>query len=161
MQPTGTSAPNRLRTTPSWLLTQTAAHAGRLVSAALDRRHARGYHYRLLAALDETGPTSQADLGRHSGIDRSDIVSTLNDLADRHLVRRDPDPDDRRRNVVNITPAGRRELTHLQQALDTAQDTLLAPLDPTERRELVRLLDRLLTHHRGATHPTHPDQPES
>ncbi|GIJ76426.1 DNA-binding transcriptional regulator, MarR family [Micromonospora phaseoli] len=149
MQPTGTSEPHRLRSTPSWLLTQTAAHAGRLVSAALDRHHARGYHYRLLAALDDTGPASQADLGRHSGIDRSDIVSTLNDLADRHLVRRDPDPDDRRRNLVSITTAGRRELTHLQQALDTAQEALLAPLDTAQRHELVRLLGILLTHHKA------------
>ncbi|WP_433527868.1 MarR family winged helix-turn-helix transcriptional regulator [Micromonospora sp. CA-263727] len=149
MKPTGPAAPSRLHTTPSWLLTQTAAHAGRLVAAVLDTHQARGYHYRLLAALDETGPTSQADLGRHSGIDRSDIVATLNDLAGRHLVRRDPDPDDRRRNVVSITPTGRRELNHLQQALDTAQDTLLAPLDPAERQELVRLLDALLTHHSG------------
>ncbi|MEV2242547.1 MarR family winged helix-turn-helix transcriptional regulator [Micromonospora sp. NPDC049891] len=139
--------PGRLRTTPSWLLTQTAAHAGRLVTTALGAHHARGYHYRLLATLAETGPASQADLGRHSGIDRSDIVATLNDLADRHLVRREPDPTDRRRNIVHITPTGRRELTTLQHALDTAQDTLLAPLDPTDRRELVRLLDLLLTHH--------------
>ncbi|RIV37359.1 MarR family winged helix-turn-helix transcriptional regulator [Micromonospora radicis] len=145
MQPADT--PHDLRTTPSWLLTQTATHASRIVSTALGTRHARGYHYRLLATLAETGPASQADLSRHSGIDRSDIVATINDLADRDLVHRQPDPNDRRRNIIHITPAGRRELTHLQHALDTAQDTLLAPLDPTDRHELVRLLRRLLTHH--------------
>ncbi|MFV2100853.1 MarR family winged helix-turn-helix transcriptional regulator [Micromonospora sp. LOL_024] len=154
MQPTDTTPPHRLHTTPSWLLTQTAAHAARLISAALDRHHARGYHYRLLAALDDTGPASQAHLGRRSGIDRSDVVSTLNDLAGRHLVRREPDPDDRRRNLVSITPAGRRELTHLQQALDTTQEALLAPLDPAQRHELVHLLGILLTHHTGTEGPT-------
>ncbi|WBB53113.1 MarR family winged helix-turn-helix transcriptional regulator [Verrucosispora sp. WMMD573] len=147
MEQPSTPTPSRLRTTPSWLFTQTAAHAARIVTAALDTRHARGYHYRLLATLAETGPASQADLGRHSGIDRSDIVATLNDLADRHLVRRQPDPTDRRRNIVRITPAGQRELTHLQHALDTAQETLLAPLNPTDRHQLVRLLNLLLTHH--------------
>ncbi|MFD6754435.1 MarR family winged helix-turn-helix transcriptional regulator [Micromonospora gifhornensis] len=145
MQPTG--VPRQLSTTPSWLLTQTAAHASRIVSTALGTRHARGYHYRVLATLADTGPASQADLSRHSGIDRSDIVATINDLGDRDLVQRQPDPADRRRNIIHITPAGRRELTHLQHTLDAAQETLLAPLDPTERHELVRLLRRLLTHH--------------
>jgi MarR family transcriptional regulator, lower aerobic nicotinate degradation pathway regulator len=37
----------------------------------------RGYHYRLLAGLDEWGPASQAALGRGTGIDRSDITAAL------------------------------------------------------------------------------------
>jgi MarR family len=51
--------------------------------------------YRLLAALEEFGPSSQADLGRRTSIDRSDVVAALNELADRGLVRRAPDPEDR------------------------------------------------------------------
>lgn len=54
--------------------------------------HAHGYHYRLLATLEEFGPASQAALGRRSGIHVSDMVATINDLADRKLVERDPDP---------------------------------------------------------------------
>ncbi|MBY8875808.1 MarR family winged helix-turn-helix transcriptional regulator [Micromonospora sp. PLK6-60] len=143
----GTQPPARLRTTPSWLLTQTAAHAGRLVADGLGAVAARGYHYRLLAALHEGGPASQADLGRRCGIDRSDVVAALNELATRDLIRRDPDPDDRRRNVITLTPAGRRELHRMEQALDHVQTTLLAPLSGPERAELTRLLTALLDHH--------------
>ncbi|MEV6216850.1 MarR family transcriptional regulator [Nocardia sp. NPDC051833] len=53
---------------------------------------ARGYHYRLLATLAEFGPASQAELGRRSGIHVSDMVATINDLADNDLVERDPIP---------------------------------------------------------------------
>ncbi|MFI7490953.1 MarR family winged helix-turn-helix transcriptional regulator [Micromonospora echinaurantiaca] len=149
MDHTGESeTPTRLRTTPSWLLTQTAAHAGRLVSEGFGGIGARGYHYRILAALDEFGPASQADLGRRGGIDRSDVVATVNELAAKDLVVRAPDPADRRRNVITITPAGQRELRRMGETLAAVQDTLLAPLTATERGQLTRLLGKLLTHHR-------------
>ncbi|MEH0844606.1 MarR family transcriptional regulator [Micromonospora sp. CPCC 205711] len=142
------SAPDP-RALPSWLLTQSAAHASRLVADGLAAVHARGYHYRLLAALAEDGPASQADLGRRCGIDRSDVVAALNELAARDLVRRTPDPADRRRNVVTLTDTGRHELRRMGETLDQVQDTLLAPLSAADRAELTRLLTTLLEHHTG------------
>lgn len=139
--------PARLRTTPSWLLTQTAAHASRLVGDSFASVGARGYHYRVLATLDEFGPASQADLGRRGGIDRSDVVATVNELTARDLVVRAPDPTDRRRNVITLTAAGRTELHRMGQALAEVQETLLAPLTSTEREQLTRLLGKLLDHH--------------
>ncbi|WP_446214867.1 MarR family winged helix-turn-helix transcriptional regulator [Micromonospora sp. IBHARD004] len=141
--------PARLRATPSWLLTQTAAHAAHLVADGLGALDARGYHYRLLAALEEHGPASQADLGRRCGIDRSDVVAVLNELAAKNLVVRAPDPADRRRNVITLTDAGRRELRRMGETLDRVQDTLLAPLSGPERDQLTRLLTTLLDHHAG------------
>jgi DNA-binding MarR family transcriptional regulator len=145
--PIDSRTPARLLSTPSWLMTQTALHAHRLVSDGLAAVEARGYHYRLLAALDEFGPASQAALGRRSGIHLSDMVAAINELADRELVARTPDPADRRRNIVTITPAGRRQLRRLDKQLAKIQDELLAPLSPTERDQLTRLLTRLLDHH--------------
>jgi DNA-binding MarR family transcriptional regulator len=129
---------------PSWLLTQTAAHAHRLVSDRLAELDARGYHVRLLASLDEHGPASQADLGRRSGIHLSDVVAALNELAGQGLIERAPDPDDRRRNVVTITAAGRRQLRRLERQVARVQDELLAPLTPAEREQLADFLRRLL-----------------
>ena len=139
--------PSRLRNTPSWLVTQTATHASRLVSEGFTAADARGYHYRLLAALEEFGPASQAALGRRSGIDRSDVVAAINELADGGMVERARDPEDRRRNVVTITPGGVRQLRRLDGVLSEIQDELLAPLSADERDELARLLGRVLNHH--------------
>src|SRR3954469_3407215 len=102
--------PARWEGLPSWLLTQTAGHAQRLVGEAFSSVQARGYHYRLLATLEEFGPASQAALGRRSGIHLSDMVAAINELADRELVRRAPDPSDRRRNIISLTAAGKRQL---------------------------------------------------
>jgi DNA-binding MarR family transcriptional regulator len=139
--------PTRLAALPSWLMTQTALHAHRLVADGLAEADARGYHYRLLATLDESGPASQAELGRRSGIHFSDIVAALNELAEQGLVERAPDPADRRRNIITITPPGRRQLRRLDKRLTQVQDELLEPLSAAERAQLVTLLSRVLHHH--------------
>jgi MarR family transcriptional regulator, lower aerobic nicotinate degradation pathway regulator len=143
------AAPSALKALPSWLLTQSALHAQRIVADAFAAGEARGYHYRLLAALEEFGPASQATLGRRGGIDRSDVVAALNELADQGYIERAPDPADRRRNIVSLTPAGRRQLHRLDELVKQAQDEVFAPLSAADRDELARLLTRVLAHHTG------------
>jgi DNA-binding MarR family transcriptional regulator len=104
----------------------------------------------VLASLQDFGPGSQAALSGRTGIYRSDMVGVLNELAERDLVERTPDPDDRRRNVITISPQGRRHLRRLDKVLDDLHDELLAPLSPTERDQLMQLLTRLLDHHTQA-----------
>ncbi|MEU8331826.1 MarR family winged helix-turn-helix transcriptional regulator [Micromonospora sp. NPDC048839] len=147
MDATAPQSPAGLRTTPTWLLNQTASHATRLLTEGFAAHDLRGYHYRLLAALAEDGPASQADLGRRCGIDRSDVVAAVNDLAGRGLVVRAPDPADRRRNVISLTTTGADEAHRLGDTLDRVQRDLLAPLSATEREQLTHLLTRLLDHH--------------
>ena len=138
---------------PSWLLTQTANHAGHLVAAGFSSVGARGYHYRLLATLEEFGPASQAALGRRNGIHLSDMVAAVNELEAGGYVERSPDPADRRRNVITVTAAGRERATQLDHSVRAVQQELLEPLDDEERSELSALLRKLLDHHRQGIPP--------
>jgi DNA-binding MarR family transcriptional regulator len=147
-QPAVGELPDLVRDLPSWLLTQTAAYAHRLVGDGLGEIGARRYHYRVLAALDEAGPMSQADLGRRTGIHLSDMVATVNELARAGHVERRTDPRDRRRNVITLTGPGRQQLRVLARKVATIQDALLAPLDAHEREQLTGMLRRLLAYHR-------------
>jgi DNA-binding MarR family transcriptional regulator len=128
---------------PTWLLSRANLRAQDLLAQAFAAEGLRGYHFRLLAALDQYGPSSQANLGRHTGIDRSDVVAVLDDLVDRRFARRQPDPADGRRNVVTITKGGRAILERLDAALDDVQAAVLEPLTPKEGATLVRLLAKL------------------
>ncbi|MFC8076587.1 MarR family winged helix-turn-helix transcriptional regulator [Streptomyces sp. NPDC057307] len=141
--------PAAWKSQPSWLLTQTANHAHRLVADGFSTVHARGYHYRLLATLEEFGPSSQAGLSRRTGIHVSDTVGALNELAADGSVERTTDPTDRRRNVISLTTTGKRRLRRLEKPLAESQDELLAPLSGEERERLTELLSKLLTHHDG------------
>jgi len=90
---------------------------------------------------------SQASLGRHTAMDRSDVAAAVSELVSRGLAQRAPDPADRRRNVIRITPAGTAHLRRLDGLLAGVQDELLAPLSPAERQQLTGLLNRILEHH--------------
>jgi DNA-binding MarR family transcriptional regulator len=139
--------PARLVQKPSWLISEVSLLAHRLLTGKLATAGSRGYHYRLLAALQEFGPASQATLGRRTAMDRSDVAAAVNDLVSRGLADRSPDPADGRRNVITITPAGTACLRRLEELLAEVQDELLAPLSPADRRQLTRLLTRILEHH--------------
>ncbi|MEU0397089.1 MarR family winged helix-turn-helix transcriptional regulator [Streptomyces sp. NPDC006208] len=140
--------PDRLRRRASRLLSQLSARSDRLINEGLAAQaDARKWHYAVLASLQDFGPGSQATLSRRTGIYRSDMVGVLNELAERDLVERVPDPDDRRRNIITISPRGRRHLSLLDKVLDDLHDELLAPLSPAERDQFVQLLTLLLDHH--------------
>jgi MarR family transcriptional regulator, lower aerobic nicotinate degradation pathway regulator len=142
--PGGYDPPERLRQLPTWLTAQVAAEGRRLVNASLAQDGARRQHFTVLASLSEQGPASQADLGRRLSIDRSDLHALLAELERDGLVARVRDERDRRRNVVTLTRAGRGVLARLGERIDAAQDALLEPLSAGERRELKRLLQKLL-----------------
>src|SRR5215469_16836836 len=107
--------PARLKDRPTWLISRLFARSSGLLKAGFEAYEGglRGYHYRLLAALDEWGPASQADLGRSTGIDRSDVTAVLAELESRNLIERTVDPENLRRNIVTLTPEGLEQLQDL------------------------------------------------
>jgi DNA-binding MarR family transcriptional regulator len=136
----------RLRRLPTRLLSLAAMRSDRLVNDALARADARKWHYAVLATLEEAGPASQSELSGRTGIYRSDLVAVLNELAERGLVERTPNPADRRQNVITVTKQGRRQLVRLDKLLADVEEDVLAPLTPTQRDQLVQLLTTILDH---------------
>lgn len=141
-----TPQPERLRQTPSWLITQSATIAHRLVGEALGAVGAKRYHYALLSALEQFGPTSQAELGRRCSIDRSDVVATVNELVEQKYVERAQDPGNRRQNIITLTRNGSCRLNDLDRVLADTQNQLLDGLSETQRNNLVEALGSLLDH---------------
>jgi MarR family transcriptional regulator, lower aerobic nicotinate degradation pathway regulator len=139
--------PRRLQELPSWLAARVAMHAARLVGDALAQEGMRRQHFSVLSALAEAGAASQAELGRRLWIDRSDLHAILADLERDGLVARARDAKDRRRNVVALTAAGQNALKRLDARIQAAQDALLEPLSEADRRQLRRLLEKLVEHH--------------
>jgi DNA-binding MarR family transcriptional regulator len=138
--------PARVKDRPTWLISRLFARSSGLLAAGFEAHGGglRSYHYRLLAALEEWGPASQADLGRATGIDRSDVTAALSELESRLLVERSVDPTHGRRNIVTITAAGVEQLLELDVVLDGVQEEVLRPLTEAQRRQFVTLVSRLL-----------------
>ena len=137
--------PSRIGDRATWLISRAYGRSRGLLNAGFAASGAglRSYHYRLLAALEEWGPGGQADLGRSTSVDRSDVVAELGELERFGLVERTVNPANRRRNIVSITPAGGKRLRALDHVVDEIQERVLAPLSQDERRELTKLLRKL------------------
>ena len=128
---------------PTWLLSRANARAQAIRVDAFAVAGSSGYLSRLLASLADEGAASQVELSRRTGIDPSDVVAAVNELASRRFVTRERDPHDARRNVVALTRAGRAELARLDGVVAEIQERFLAPLNEAERRQLVRILTKL------------------
>jgi DNA-binding MarR family transcriptional regulator len=137
--------PSRIGDRATWLISRVYGRSRGLLNAGFAASGAglRSYHYRLLAALEEWGPVGQADLGRSTSLDRSDVVAVLGELERLGLVERTVNPNNRRRNIVSITPAGRKQLRDFDHVVDEIQERVLAPLSQDERHELTKLLRKL------------------
>lgn len=137
------TAPRRIADLPSWLLGRAAARGRGLVAAALADEGMRMWHHAVLSAVAERGPVAQAELGRSLAIDPKDMVGILNDLQAEGHITRAPDPTDRRKNAITVTPDGTRLLTRCQRLADRANEELLAPLAADERAQFLALLRRI------------------
>jgi len=133
----------RVADRPTWLLSRANARSLTLLADAFGRAGMRGYHFRVLAALEEHGPTSQANLSRTIGIDTSDVVAAVNHLVSSGYARRQPDEVDRRRNVISITKRGLAAVDRVGGVVDDVQDEVMAPLSASERKTFLRLLKKL------------------
>jgi DNA-binding MarR family transcriptional regulator len=97
-----------------------------------------------------SGALDQIGLAQLLGLDRSTTGLVVGLLASRNLLRRTPDPSDRRRHVLWLTPDGQRLLVAVAPAVERAVTRLLEPFSRSETATFNALLDRLLEHHNTA-----------
>ncbi|MFF3696908.1 MarR family winged helix-turn-helix transcriptional regulator [Streptomyces sp. NPDC002221] len=144
------SALQHIQSLPTWLIGRVASRGRSLVGDAIAAEGLKLMHHAVLAATAEYGPVAQADLGRRLAIDPKDMVGMLNHLQQAGLVLRTPDPSDRRKNAVTVTPKGTTVLARCGRLAASANAELLAPLSPDEQHQLMALLTRV---HEAPPHP--------
>ncbi|MGW5360994.1 MarR family winged helix-turn-helix transcriptional regulator [Actinopolymorpha pittospori] len=97
-----------------------------------------------LLCLGDQEQRAQAEVAHLLGVDRTTMVALVDDLEARGLVRRRPHRDDRRKNVVELTAAGRDIARRGARRIDDAERRFLAPLDEREAQQLKGALASLL-----------------
>lgn len=96
-------------------------------------------------------PLRQRDLAEQLDIEGPTLVRVLDTLAQKGLVRRTEDPDDRRAKLVSATKAGRAYLASITPMLSQLRDSLFEGISQEDIDSALRLLNRLeanITAHR-------------
>ena len=96
-----------------------------------------------LVRLLEEGETSQNHLGRLTAMDPATIQGVIRRLVERRLIESRPDPDDRRRMLLRLSPDGRDLVARLLPNGPRVTAATLDPLNAEEQRTLLALLKRL------------------
>lgn len=90
------------------------------------------------------GPRRQHDLAGMLGLTKSTVSRLIDDMTERRLVKRRPDPTDGRAMTVELLALGRKRAAQLQLARDNKYSVLLEAI-PAEDRLLVSKALRVLT----------------
>jgi len=135
--------PAELGSSTGYLLARLGMESRRRWARMLLEHGFTPHHYGMLMTLDQIGPASQQHLSRLVGIDPRNASPVLDQLEQRHLVERNPNPTDRRRHAVSLTSAGRVTLTALRHAADAVEQAMLGGLGDAERRCLHQTLTKL------------------
>jgi len=99
---------------------------------------------RLLRTLAQCGePPRMADLAHRLDVVPRAVTTLVDALEARELVRRVPDPHNRRVTRIELREGGDQALLALRRARRAAAAELLAPLDDGQRAALTALLDVL------------------
>src|SRR3954470_21499956 len=102
----------------------------------------------LNALIDDPGE-DHVTLAGKVAFDAATFGSVIGRLEAKGWVRREPDELDRRRKLLWVTPDGERAAVDAKRAVSKAQARILAPLQTTERQQLMTLLGKLVTGHEG------------
>jgi len=94
---------------------------------------------------EEDRPSTPATLAELAGVTRATMTGLIDTLEKDRLVSREPDPVDRRTVHVVLTGEGRAVLEGILPDYFQCVSDLLNPLSENERKQLVRLLQKIQT----------------
>ncbi|QLY29171.1 winged helix DNA-binding protein [Nocardia huaxiensis] len=109
----------------------------------LERNGLSMWGYAVLLGLGNEPVYTQAALAKKINADKTRIIRVLDELQERGLIRRDPDPADRRARLVSLTADGRTVRDRTQREIQEQEEQVLSLLPAADRKVFLRSLQRL------------------
>ncbi|MGO4328518.1 MarR family winged helix-turn-helix transcriptional regulator [Cupriavidus sp. 2TAF22] len=100
--------------------------------------------YAILTVLSVLPGLDQTALGQEVGFDRTTTADVVRRLEERGLLERKDNPADRRTRHVHLTKEGQAVVASLRADMERAQERMLAPLRPAQRKVFMELLSTLV-----------------
>ncbi|MCX7162057.1 MAG: MarR family transcriptional regulator [Betaproteobacteria bacterium] len=102
----------------------------------------------VLVIIEANPDLKQSDLARAARLDRSTVVTVIDNLERRGLVERRAALHDRRSNAIRLTAAGGDLLRKLKRQVSQHEKRLLQNFSDAERKLFFTLLQKVFPEHR-------------
>ncbi|MCA3350710.1 MAG: winged helix-turn-helix transcriptional regulator [Roseomonas sp.] len=145
--------PNLHRQVPQYLARRFWQIAATLQSEALAPFGLMPWQVALIAQISATPGQDRNWLAAAIGIDATSTGQALTLFEARGLVRREPNPADRRANAFSLTPAGAALRAEMAGPVRDVARRLLSPLSEAEGETLLLLLSRVVDSHQVFARP--------
>ncbi|MEU8109932.1 MarR family winged helix-turn-helix transcriptional regulator [Nonomuraea muscovyensis] len=138
------TSPGRLHDDLHWVFARLKQGLATAETAVVQAHGMSLWGYTVLMAVAEASARNQLALAQAVSVDKSKLVLIIDELEAAGLVRRRPDPADRRARIVEATPEGRLVLDAARADVEAVEARLLADLDASAGRALREALRRLV-----------------
>jgi DNA-binding MarR family transcriptional regulator len=98
----------------------------------------------LLRQIVDSEPLRPGELATRLGVEASHVTRQVQQLEKAGYVTRIPDPDDRRAQRIQITPAGQHVIHRIREASYRGMQMALAQWSPQELAQLATLFHRMV-----------------
>lgn len=100
--------------------------------------------WRVLVAVNQARHMRATDIAQHTALDKMQVSRAIARLEKKGFLSRTADTDDKRQQILAVTPAGQAAYREVSPLMMARNDYLLQDLTPAEREVLQRSLDQVL-----------------
>ncbi len=87
---------------------------------------------------------TQATLARAAAVEQATMAATLSRMERDGLLRRKPDPADRRSALIELTPLGQDKLVTIRAAVSRINARAMTQLSEHEQEQYLRLVTKII-----------------
>lgn len=135
---------DRAPSTLAFLLSQVGIHAARRFSERIAEVDLHPPLFRVLNLVDAAEGRSQQAIGEAIQVPPSRMVALVDELEQRGLVERRPNPGDRRVRALYLTRKGRTTLARGREIAEAHEEELTRGMAAADRRRLIELLQKIV-----------------
>ncbi len=143
MNPPGMNG-DRAPSTLAFLLSQVGIYASKRFAERIATVGLQPPLFRVLNLVDAAEGESQQAIAARIEIPPSRMVALVDELEQRGLVERRPDPKDRRVRALFLTTEGRRCLARGRKIASQHEEDLTKGMEPADRKRLLDLLQKIV-----------------
>jgi DNA-binding MarR family transcriptional regulator len=135
---------DRAPSTLAFLISQVGIHASRQFAERISAVDLTPPLFRVLNLVDAAEGQSQQAIGAAIEVPASRMVALVDELEQRGLVERRPDPGDRRVRALHLTRKGKQTLARGRKIAKQHEEDLTRGLAAADRRRMLDLLQTMV-----------------